>query len=81
MPGDRLGGLPLVEAVAEGLVGDARGAGFQLEEEVQQSEVDACAAAEERCARHVVSGHGEGALAHAAVGEGGGGDEGGGTGG
>ena len=67
MTGEWLGGLPLVEAVADGLVGDARGAGFELEEEVQQSEVDASAAAEERCARHVVSGHGEGALAHAAV--------------
>ena len=78
MPGEWLGGLPLVEVVAEGLVGDARGAGFELEEEVQQSEVDASASAEERCARHVVSGHGEGALAHAAVGEGGRGDEGGG---
>ena len=78
MPGEWLGGFPLVEAVADGLVGDARGAGFKLEEEVQQSEVDASAAAEERCACHVVSGHGEGALAHAAVGEGGGGDEGGG---
>ena len=40
--------------------------------------MDASAATEERCACHVVSGHGEGALAHAAVGEGGGGDEGGG---
>ena len=76
MPGEWLGGLPLVEAVADGLVGDARGAGFKLEEEVQQSEVDASAAAEERCGCQVVSGHGEGALAHAAVGEGGGGDEG-----
>ena len=78
MPGKWLGGLPLVEAVADGLVGDARGAGFKLEEEVQQSEVDASAAAEERCACHVVSGHGEGPLVHAAVGEGGGADEGGG---
>ena len=74
MPGEWLGGFPLVEAVADGLVGDARGAGFELEEEVQQSEVDP--SGEERCACHVVSGHGEGALAHAAVGEGGGGDEG-----
>ena len=39
--------------------------------------MDASAAAEERCACHVVGAHGEGALAHAAVGEGGGGDEGG----
>ena len=78
MPGEWLGEFPLVEAVADGLVGDAWGAGLKLEEEVQQSEVDASAAAEERSARHVVSGHGEGALAHAAVGEGGGGDEGGG---
>ena len=77
MPGEWLRGFPLVEAVADGLVGDARGAGFELEEEVQQSEVDASAAAEERCACHVVSGHGEGALAHAAVGEGGGGMRGG----
>ena len=79
MSGEGLGRFPLVEAVADGLVGDARGAGFKLEEEVKQPEVDASAAAEERCACHVVSGHGEGALAHAAVGEGGGGDEGGGT--
>ena len=78
MPGEWLGGFPLVEAVADVLVGDARGAGFELEEEVQQSEVDASVAAAERCACHVVSGHGEGALAHAAVGDGGGGDEGGG---
>ena len=62
MPGEWLGGFPLVEAVADGLVGDARGAGFKLEEEVQQSEVDASAAAEERCACHVVIGHGEGDL-------------------
>ena len=39
--------------------------------------MDASAAAEERCACHVVSGQGEAALAYAAVGEGGGGDEGG----
>ena len=45
---------------------------------MKQPEVNAPAAAEERCACHVVSGHGEGALAHAAVGQGGGGDEGGG---
>ena len=77
MPGEWLGGLPLVEAVADGLVGDARGAGFELEEEVEQPEVDASATAEERRACHVVSGHGEGALAHAAVGERGYGDEGG----
>ena len=70
MPGGWLGAFPLVEAVADGLVGDARGAGFELEEEVKHPEVDASAAAEERCACHVVSGHGEGALAHAAVGEG-----------
>ena len=78
MPGERFAGFPLVEAVADGLVGDARGAGFELEEEVQQSEVDASAAAEDRCACHVVGGHGKGALAHAVVGEGGPGDEGGG---
>ena len=34
MTGEWFGGLPLVEAVADGLVGDARGAGFELEEEV-----------------------------------------------
>ena len=78
MPGELLGGLPLVEAIADGLVGDARDAGFEPEEEVKHPEVDASAAAEERCACHVVSGHGEGALAHVAVGEEGGGDEGGG---
>ena len=76
MPGEWLGGFPLVEAVADGLVGDARGAGFELQEEVKHPEVDASAAAEERRAYQVVSGHGQGALAHAAVGEGGGGDEG-----
>ena len=32
--GEGLGGLPLVETVADGLVGDAWGAGLQLEEEV-----------------------------------------------
>ena len=78
MSGEGLGMFPFIQAVADGLVGDARGAGFKLEEEVKHPEVDASAAAEERCACHVVSGHGEGALAHAAVGEGGGGDEGGG---
>ena len=78
MPGEWLGGFPLVQAVADGLVGDARVAGFELEEEVQQSEVDTSASSEGRCACHVVSGHGEGALANAAVGKGGGGDEGGG---
>ena len=45
---------------------------------MKQPKVNAPAAAEERYACHVVSGHGEGALAHAAVGQGGGGDEGGG---
>ena len=78
MSGEGLGGLPLVETVADGLVGDARGAGLQLEEEVKQPHVHAPAAAEECGARHVVCGHGEGAFAHAAVGQGGGGDEGGG---
>ena len=78
MSGEGLGRFPLVEAVADGLVGDAAGAGFKLEEEEKQPEVNAPAAAEERCACHVVCGHSEGALAHAAVGEGGGGDEGGG---
>ena len=78
VPGEWLVGLPLVEAVADGLVGDARGAGFELEEEVKYPEVDASAAAEERRACRVVSGHGEEPLARAAVGEGGGGDEGGG---
>ena len=78
MPGEGLDGFFFVEAVADGLVGDARAARLELEEEVKHPEVDASAAAEERCACHAVSAHGEGALAHAAVGEGGGGDGGGG---
>ena len=78
MSGEEFGRLPLVEAVADGLVGDAWGAGLKLEEEVEQPQVNAPAATEERCACHAISGHGEGALAHAAAGQGGGGDEGGG---
>ena len=78
VPGEGLGGFPLVETVADGLVGDAWGARLELEEEVQQSQVHAAAAAEERGAGYVVGGHGKGAFAHAAVGQGGGGDEGGG---
>ena len=34
MAGEGLGGLPFTETVADGLVGDARGAGPQLHEEV-----------------------------------------------
>ena len=37
--GQGLGGLPFVEPVADGLVGDARGAGFKLQAEVQQPQV------------------------------------------
>ena len=36
MSGEGLGRFPLVETVADGLVGDAWGAGLQLEGEVKQ---------------------------------------------
>ena len=71
------GRLPLVETIADGLVGDAGGALFALEEEVEQPEVDAPASPKEGRACHVVGGHGQGVLAQAASGEGGEGDEGG----
>ena len=46
---------------------------------MQQTEVHAAAAAEECGAGYVVGGHRKGAFVHAAVGQGGGGDEGGGV--
>ena len=76
--GKGLGGLPLVETVADGFVGDVRGAHFELGEEVEQRQVDAPASPKEGRAYHVVGGHAQGALTQAALGEGGGGEDGGG---
>ena len=78
MTGEGLGGFPFVQPIADCLVGDARGAGLKWQEDVQQPRVYSTAATEEGGACYIVGRHGEGAVAQVAVGEGEGGDEGGG---